>query len=184
MRYPQEMLPSIAPPPVPNAHLACTQTHTQTLTHSSEGCHVYPGVWLCCSTLQMSQRQKSVFWPESLQAACVFCRATFVSTIVCVSVHLCTYACVCFYVYLRLLIPRGWGWEKQVRKQQNKLRDNEESNTGTCFPLVWRVKNPPQKPFKLCSFDASATNDIADNVISRHFSPPFFPSFLAISPSN
>lgn len=135
MSYPQEMLLSMAPSPTPNGHLACTQnlthTHTWTLTHSSEGCHVYPGVWLCCSTLQMSQRQKSVFWPESLQAASVSCRATFVYANVCVCCCICARICTCVCV---LLIPRGWGWEKQVRKQQNKLRDNEESNTGTCFP--------------------------------------------------
>lgn len=117
MSYPQEMLPPMAPSPTSNGHLACTQnpltrthtcvlTHTRThwwsLTHSSEGCHVYPGVWLCCSTLQMSQRQKSVFWPESLQAACVSYRATFVHTNVCLPAHLCTHMHMCLCVALFL----------------------------------------------------------------------------------
>jgi len=141
MSYPQEMLPSMAPSPTPNAHLVYTQTHNKH-THSSERCHVYPGVWLCCSTLQMSQWQKSVFWPESLQAStrvlpCHVC----VLECACVGASVHMYACVYFYVCLWLLIPRGWGWEKQARTQQNKLRDNEESHTGTCFPRCggWRI---------------------------------------------
>ena len=40
---------------------------------------------------------------------------------------------LCIRVHVRCLFLEGVGEEKQVRKQQNKSRDNEESNTGTCF---------------------------------------------------
>lgn len=73
------------------------------------------------------------------QHVCLNHATFFVHECVCVcvgaSLHAYVSVLMCFF------IPRGWGWEKQVRKQQNKLGDNEESNTGTCFLWCggWRI---------------------------------------------
>lgn len=51
----------------------------------------------------------------------------------CVYVHAGVPAHLCTRVHVHRLFLEGGGERKKVRKQQNKLRDNEESNTGTCF---------------------------------------------------
>lgn len=170
MSYPQEMLPSMAPSPTPNGYLTCTQTlqHTHTHTHGLwhtvvkdamciqvSGCAVAP--FRCHNDRNQCSDQK-----VCRQHACL--TVPHLGSSVCVCWRICERICMCACV---LLIPRGWGWEKQVRKQQNKLRDNEESNTGTCFPPVWRAKNPCRKLHCLVLW----SNDATDNCISRYFSP-------------
>lgn len=88
----------------------------------------------------------------------VLTRKSAGSMCVLITPHLCmcVYACARFGASVHtcaraLLIPRGCGWEKQVRKQQNKLRDNEENNTGTCFHWCVGQKKIPLRCCSACN---------------------------------
>lgn len=92
-----------------------------------------------------------------------------------VCAHECVFAGASVHAYARVLvccfIPRGWGWEKQVRKQQNKLRDNEESNTGTCFPGC-RGRRIHLRNRTACFYDALMPRTISSldiSVNSMHY---------------
>lgn len=127
-----------------------TQTHIQ--THSSDGCHVYPGVWPCCSTLQMSQWKKSVFRPKSLQGiTLVLVSHSRALKCLCVHAQLCVsadiFACRCFSVCLLLPVPRGW--EETSEETAKQVRRQWRKQHWHLFPSVCRAKNPPQKQHRL-----------------------------------
>lgn len=118
MRYPQE--PFMSSSPTPNGHLRNTQTfsvphtltyvlahtHEWTLTRGSEGCHVYPGVWLCRSTLQMSQPRKiNVLTRKSAGSMCVLITPhprprVHTHTHMQAPCRICTHVCLCVSSFL------------------------------------------------------------------------------------